>query len=40
VGEFGCVLLVLIGGWSEHEQEIEVGKDHVWNGIIQPDFQY
>ena len=31
MGECGCVLLVLglIGGWSEDEKEVEVGKEHV-----------
>ena len=27
--ECGCVLLILIGGWSEDKEEAEVGKEHV-----------
>ena len=32
--ECGCVLLVLIGGWSEDEDEVEVGTEHVLGCII------
>ena len=36
VKECGCVglLLVLICAWSEDENEVEVGKEHVWGCAI------
>jgi len=34
VGECDCILLVLIGEWSEDEEEVEVGKECIWGCVI------